>query len=67
MFIFQLPATGFYITVMPIRIGGASGAPARVVAEITDEALYSGCQKTPTVSIIVLLSVIFHLLVTINM
>lgn len=32
----KLPQTGFYVTVMPMRIGGGSGAPARVVAELGD-------------------------------
>ncbi|XP_037799166.1 isatin hydrolase-like [Penaeus monodon] len=32
----RLPPTGFYVTVMPIRIGGGSGAPARVLAEVNE-------------------------------
>jgi kynurenine formamidase len=30
----QLPASGFTLIVMPMKIGGGSGAPARVVATI---------------------------------
>nr|XP_045600107.1 isatin hydrolase-like [Procambarus clarkii]QPM92666.1 kynurenine formamidase-like [Procambarus clarkii] len=33
----KLPATGSYVTVMPLKIGGGSGSPARVIGEV-DEA-----------------------------
>lgn len=33
----QLPTTNFLVTVMPMRIGGGSGAPARIIAELPDE------------------------------
>ena len=32
----QLPPEYFYVTVLPMRIGGGSGAPARVVAEVDE-------------------------------
>ncbi|KAK8730771.1 hypothetical protein OTU49_007922 [Cherax quadricarinatus] len=30
----KLPETGSYVTVMPLKIGGGSGSPARIVAEV---------------------------------
>lgn len=33
----KLPPHNFLVTVMPMRIGGGSGAPARIVAEMSDE------------------------------
>ncbi|XP_045111555.1 isatin hydrolase-like isoform X3 [Portunus trituberculatus] len=33
----QLPTANFLVTVMPMRIGGGSGAPARIIAELPDE------------------------------
>ncbi|XP_050713058.1 isatin hydrolase-like isoform X3 [Eriocheir sinensis] len=33
----KLPPHNFLVTVMPMRIGGGSGAPARIIAEMSDE------------------------------
>ncbi|KAK8397606.1 hypothetical protein O3P69_004411 [Scylla paramamosain] len=33
----QLPTTNFLVTVMPMRIGGGSGAPARIIAELPEK------------------------------
>ncbi|MPC43140.1 isatin hydrolase-like [Portunus trituberculatus] len=34
----QLPITNFLVTVMPMKIGGGSGGPSRVIAELLDES-----------------------------
>lgn len=31
---YRLPPTGFILTILPVRIGGGSGAPARILAEL---------------------------------
>lgn len=38
LFLLQLPTTNFLVTIMPMRIGGGSGAPARIIAEVFDES-----------------------------
>ncbi|KAK8397604.1 hypothetical protein O3P69_004410 [Scylla paramamosain] len=34
----QLPTTNFLVTVMPMKIGGGSGGPSRIIAELYDES-----------------------------
>ena len=51
----QLPPTGITLTIMPVKIGGGSGAPARVVAEIGEDD-FNGGQSFKTDLKVLLLS-----------
>lgn len=48
--IFQVPVTGATITVLPINIIGASGSPARIIAQFTHNHhdTNSACSANPT-------------------
>ncbi|XP_076042852.1 isatin hydrolase-like isoform X2 [Oratosquilla oratoria] len=58
-----LPPTGFLLTILPVRIGGGSGAPARIVAEIlTKEELNSASAGLSTSASPILLPTFLMLL-----
>lgn len=44
----KLPESGFYVTVMPMKIGGGSGAPARVIAEVDEGPGPNNASPTPS-------------------
>lgn len=58
----KLPVTGAFVTVLPMRIGGGSGAPARIIAEIDEVHAYSSVTSVSGLRSSTLLS--FALLVT---
>ncbi|KAG7177422.1 isatin hydrolase-like [Homarus americanus] len=53
----KLPATGFYVTVMPLRIGRGSGSPARIIAEVGELPPGTSTASSPVSSILILLLV----------
>lgn len=61
--IFSVPVVGATITVLPINILGASGAPARIVAQYThnhhDTNPATVAQLSPAVLLLVFIAIIF--------
>lgn len=50
----RLPAVGSYVTVMPMRIGGGSGAPARIIAEVGEGPMSPAPTHRPLLTALVL-------------
>ncbi|XP_037780719.1 isatin hydrolase-like [Penaeus monodon] len=61
----KLPPSGFRVTVLPMRIGGGSGAPARIVAELDQRAepLASASSRNVGASLATLLPVFLPVLI----
>ncbi|XP_042886133.1 isatin hydrolase-like [Penaeus japonicus] len=61
----KLPASGFHLTILPMRIGGGSGAPARIIAEFDQraDALSSASSRNMGVSLVTLLPVFLPVLI----
>nr|XP_027206503.1 uncharacterized protein LOC113799984 [Penaeus vannamei] len=61
----KLPPSGFRVTILPMRIGGGSGAPARIVAELDQRAepLASASSRNVGASLATLLPVFLPVLI----